>query len=229
MKALLTIFLLAISINSFSQAFIRPVEPTEIMSPSFMKSATAVYLSGEEVVGVKFGSAILTNGGLASFTLKTSDGGKVKFKAAEVSKLSIELNGFATFMMAADGNSIKETFENYFYEGGKDQNIITFEQVEIKPGKFKLLQLLNPDTDERIKVYLDPTAQQGSMSGEDKSYYVQKGDRSFKLKKKKYDDEFENLFGDSEIMMKFLKEKQIKLKFKNFAGHVELYNQTFSW
>jgi len=228
MKPLFTAILLAISLISFSQAFIQPVEPTDIISQVFMKSATAVYLSGEKVTGAKITAAILNNGAITSFTIKTSDG-KVKFKAAMVKELKIELNGFATFMMSADGNSIKGTFENYFYDGGKDFNTISFEQVELKPGKFKLLQLLNPDTDERIKVYLDPTAQESSMHGEDKSYYVKKGDRFFKLKKEKYDNEFANLFGDSEIMMKFLNEKQIKLKFKNFAGHVELYNQTFSW
>lgn len=228
MRIVTTLLVISLSFGLNAQSFLQPVEATDVMSPMFMKSATAVYPNGDEVVGVKFTSAIMTNGAISSFALKTEAGEKVKFKAADLKELRIEMNGFATFMMSADENSIKASFENYFYEGGKDRNQIVFEQVELKPGKFKLMMLLNPDFDERIKVYLDPQAQE-TGKGDDKSFFVKKGDRFFKLKKKKYDDEFENLYGDSEIMMKFLTEGQVKDKFKNFAGHISLYNQTFNW
>lgn len=226
LSTILLIIVLAFSTNA--QAFLSPVESTDIMSPAFMKSVTVTKTNGEKVTAEKFGMAVLTNGAFASFVLKLDNDEKVKFKAEEVQEMKVQLNGFAKVMMAADEGGLVGAFLEYKFDN-QSYDYVTFEQVELKPGKFKLMQLLNPSTDQFIKVYLDPNAQQTSGSGEDKSYFVKKGDRAFKLKKAAYKKEFPNLFGDSKAMMKMVSEKSIKPRFSDFAGHIGVYNQSLNW
>ncbi|MEN0050842.1 MAG: hypothetical protein AAF806_27490, partial [Bacteroidota bacterium] len=83
-------------------------------------------------------------------------------------------------------------------------------------------------------VYQDPNAKKTMGIGvagvnligrEAKSYLVVKnGAKAIVVKKKKYKKQFAQLFGDSPEVMK-LKE-QGKLKFKEFASHAYLYEQS---
>ena len=100
-----------------------------------------------------------------------------------------------------------------------------FESAEVQIKKKKtqvlLLQLVNPAFAHKIKVYHDPYAKETAglgiaglkvTGGDDKSYWVKKGDDvAYKLQKKTYNDEKENLFGDcSDIMKKMEEEKAWK-------------------
>ena len=62
-------------------------------------------------------------------------------------------------------------------------------------------------------------------TGEDKSFYIKKADKSFLLKKKNYDKEFLNLFGDCKEMMDIFEAENIKVKFKDLPLHVATYNE----
>ena len=81
MRLLLSVAFFCLLFSANAQSFLNPVEPSDVMSKAFMKSATVVYPGGEEVVGEKFGMMILTNGAISNFVLKTADGQKLKLKA----------------------------------------------------------------------------------------------------------------------------------------------------
>jgi len=217
-----------IATMSFGQSFISPLENAAFGQ---MKSAIVQLKNGTEVTGVKFSSYMVTSGHLASFTLKKENGEKEKFKAKNINTVKIEPNEFAKTMMRLNSPNLIDAIEKD-YSAIDTTRYVTFEQVEVKKGKFKLLQLLNPGLDERIKVYLDPYADKsmnimGIVGGEDRSYFVKKADESFRLKKGKYKNFMVKLFSDNEKMMELIKSDKIDHKFKNFAGHIAIYNESF--
>ena len=81
-----------------------------------------------------------------------------------------------------------------------------------KDDKEFLMQLINPEFSSIIAVYHDPNAKEsGGFSvggspnfggGIEKSYYVEKGDDIFWLRKSDFDDYYETLFGDNPQFMK---------------------------
>ncbi len=106
-----------------------------------------------------------------------------------------------------------------------------FEYTEVMVKKKKrplLMQLLNPSFSSKIRIYHDPLAKEtmapsvGGITvagGDDKSLYVKKGDKTaVRIKKKNYDKEFSNLYGDCKSFM-----KKNKPKWKEFAKQVHAY------
>ena len=151
-----------------------------------------------------------------------------KFKAAEVKAMQVQPSGLAKAVMFADNISTNKVIKND-YSFLEDMKYVYYEQVEIKEGKFKLLQLLNPRFDEFIKVYADPNAKEtsgyGSSKPEDKSYYIVKGDKTFLIKKKNYKKEYPLIFGDCKALMEMADSGEISMKFKNLAYHIAIYNE----
>lgn len=223
------LFVLSFFISNclFGQAFVQPLDESAI---GMVKSVVVQEKDGTEVEYAKFGSYTLMNGKLGSFTVKKADGSKKKYKTADVNLVKVEPDGFAKVMMKADNPNLVAALKKDYSAIDKMKYVI-FEKVEVKKGKFFLMQLLNPGLDEHIKVYLDPNAKQtmslaGIIGGEDKSYFVVKGDRTFLLKKKKYKKEIEALYGDSEGLKKMFEGKDLSPKFKDFAVHIALYNES---
>jgi hypothetical protein len=213
-----------LSLGSLGQALITPLGDSEMGQ---VKSILATLNDGSQVEGVKLSSWMCANGMLSSFTMKNADGEKIKFKAAQIKLVQLEPNGFAKAMMFAD-NLEKNKFLKEDYDFLNNMQYVYYEKVEIKEGKFKLLQLLNPGFDEHIKVYLDPNAQETGMGfgrAEDKSYYIKKGEESFLLKKKKYKKDFPILFGDCKAMMELVETNQLEMNFKELALHIAMYNE----
>jgi hypothetical protein len=102
--------------------------------------------------------------------------------------------------------------------------------LDKKKDKPRMMQLLNPGFDSKIKVYLDPNAKEtkGGMllgGGEDKSYLVLfDGDKVDTYKKKRYNKEAKNLlFKDCKVFMENYDGE--RFKWKNFAEHVFVYDQ----
>jgi len=226
MRSFLFLFALLFSLGSFGQTFITPFEANDIYQ---VKSILVTSNDDTQTEGAKFTIYTLNNGMLGNFTIKTPDGEKKKFKVVDVKMVQLEPNGFAKAMMFSENISMTKVLKND-YSFLEHMKYIYYEKIEIKAGKFKLLQLLNPGFDEYIKVYLDPNAKEtshiGFGGGEDKSYYIQKGDQSFLLKKKNYKKEFANLFGDCKPMMGMLETEQIDMKFKDFPLHIAIYNES---
>jgi len=229
MKNILLLFVLLLSLGSYGQGFVTPLEAEDIY---LMKSATVTLNDNSQMIGNKFTTWMLNNGMLTSFTLKTLNGDKVKLNAEGVKSVKIETDERAKAMMFMENISMNKIVHND-YAFLEHLDTVYYERVDVKDGKYRLLQLLNPGFDQYIKVYLDPNAKSTSTSstmggfgsGEDKSFYIKKGDRSFLLTKKNYKNEFNNLFGDCQALMDMVASKEVDVKFSELPLHIALYNE----
>lgn len=173
---------------------------------------------------------------LEEIKIKDQTGDKVKIDAEEIQHMYLPKSGFQKFADSYDfihdatswGDS---TVERKYIQDG----YVYFEQSEVKikrKTRTLLMQLVNPSFSGDIKVYHDPLARESTSfgvagvtvaGGDEKSYYVKKGNETaFRLKKKDYDDELKGLFGDcKQLMRKYGK----KPKWTDFAEHINYYSK----
>jgi hypothetical protein len=101
-----------------------------------------------------------------------------------------------------------------------------------KKSRILLMQLINPSFVGKIRVYTDPFARETAglgvagiqvTGGDEKSYYIKKGDNgAFRLEKKDFKESFKMVFeGCPEVVKKGGKKPDWKL----FAEYVSEYNQ----
>ena len=216
----------------FAQSFVQPLDN---LSPMFGNVAIALDTKGNEIEG-KLSGGMMVMGHLKSFTLKLDDGSKRKFKSDEVKLLKVKASGYVKFMMVTESLGSVKKMSNTNYDEISNKDWLIFEQALInrKKDKPRLLQLLNPGFDSKIKVFVDPTATETAgvgiggvkiSGGEDKSFLLVKDQtKAVKIKKKKYKKEFSNLFGDCDQMMEIFGGS--KTKFQDMAGHVYAYDQS---
>ena len=215
------------------QGFIQPLDQDEI-SLLGNKPCIVKLKSGEELNG-QFKSAVLLSGYLDKITIVTPSGEKTKFQPEDIVSLKVKAGSLAKLtMLAESASSIQEITKTDFNEI-IDREYITFETAlkAKKKDKARLMQLLNPGFDKKIKVYADPEAKETAgialggiqlTGGEDKSYLLVKdGSKAVKAKKKSYDKNFEELYAGCPKMIAGLKSG--KIKWADVAGHVFLYNQ----
>lgn len=220
--------LLFISFIGYGQGFIAAVED---LHPS--KDCKMELIDGTLIEGA-MASAVLINGFLKTVNIKDSDGVKHKYKADQIKKLKVKAGTLAKMDMIAEStSSVKNLLKTDFNEIIEREYII-YEQALLpkKKDKYRLLQLLNPGFDHRIKVFQDPNAKETAgvkiggaklVGGEDKSFLVVKdGAKSEEIKKGKYKKQFPVLFGDCDLAKVM---DNSKMKFKNFAAHVFIYDQ----
>lgn len=225
--------LLATPSLTHGQGFIEPFDPENLTLLS--RKPCVVHLeSGDQIHGEFMGGALL-NGYLGNFNVKTSNGETRKFKPEEVISLQIKASGLVRMtMLAESASSIKEMTRSDFNEViNRDYIIFETALKASKKDKSRLMQLLNPGFDQRIKVYADPEANESSgvalgsiklTGGEDKSYLFVKGkEKAVKVKKGSYRKNFEDLYSDCEKMLTSFGGE--KIKWNDVAGHVFTYNQ----
>jgi hypothetical protein len=179
----------------------------------------------------KIRSALLMSGQLKSFTIKKDDGTKVKFKSGEAKLLAVKPSKMANLESAMSVPNLR-TLMKVDFDDVINREWVFYElaMLDKKKDKPRMMQLLNPGFDSKIKVYLDPNAKEtkGGMllgGGEDKSYLVLfDGDKVDTYKKKRYNKEAKNLlFKDCKVFMENYDGE--RFKWKNFAEHVFVYDQ----
>jgi hypothetical protein len=124
--------------------------------------------------------------------------------------------GYDTMLDATKWNDDHSVHAKHIKDG-----YVFFESIDVMIKKNKqqlLLQLLNPGFASKIRVYYDPFASEtmsfsvGGITvagGDDKSYYLKKGDNTaFRLYKKNYKEEWKNLYGDCPALENEFKNKQ---------------------
>lgn len=233
MKHLIILILLFSTSTAMSQGFVTAVEK-ENLGVLFGNECKVVLASGEEISG-KLSSGSIINGYLNSVTIKSESGEKSKFKPEDVAKLSIKASKLAKLSMIAEsGSSIKELTNTNFDEIVKRDYII-FETAmrSNKAGKLRLMQLLNPGFDSKIKVFADPNAKETAgigiggvqlTGGADKSYlFVQNDEKAVLVKKGKYKNSFDELYQDCSTMLQAFEGERVK--WGDVAGHVFVYDQ----
>lgn len=233
-KTLVSAIIVAmITTTNYGQGFIEPMDPDNL-SVLFGNPCTAMLASGEEIHG-KFQGGALLNGYLGKVVIKLDNGEKAKFNPDEPVSLRVKASKLAKLsMLAESASSIKEITDTDFSEIVNREYIIFETALKAsKKDKARLLQLLNPGFDDKIRVYADPEANEtigvgiGDVKltgGMDKSYlFVKGGDKAVKVKKGSYRKNFDELYSNCDKLMTSFGND--KIKWNDVAGHVFVYNQ----
>ena len=214
------------------QGFVKEIEGDDL-GVLYGNQCIARLESGEEIQG-KFAGAVMINGGITKISIKLENGEKAKFKPEEVVSFLIKASGFAKLaMMAESGSSIQELTHSDFGEiVNRDYIIFETARTAKKTDTYRLLQLLNPGFDSKIKVFATETGKTGGTSiggikltgGMDKAYLFVKGDeKAVMVKKSSYRKNFEELYSDCPEMLSVFEGDRIK--WNDVAGHVFVYDQ----
>ena len=148
---------------------------------------------------------------------KSTDGKKFTLKAEDIKVLAIPPSGWSKFAALDDATrSVAKTSRTKTNELNRE--LVYFYQEKLEDRKITaLMQLLNPDFSEKIRIYHDPFAMETMgfavagiqlTGGIDKSYYLRVDGKTRRFFKKDYDDDFKTLFGSCEAL---------KTKYKDFA------------
>lgn len=168
---------------------------------------------------------------IESVSFKDSVGNPKKFSADEIKSAYLRPSDYSKMMTDVMNVEKVQTWDNTYIRNDLiAQGYCYFEKakVDIKgETSTLLLQLLNPGFSSKIKVFYDPYASETGgigyaglklTGGEDKSYYVQVGDKvARKTKKKDYDSLYKEFYsGCSELLQKLEKDH----KWSDFAKHI---------
>lgn len=232
-KAISVLLFVWLAAPAFSQGFVAAISADDI-GAILNNPATVVLETGDTVTG-KLSAASLVNNYLKNVTLKLADGSKRKLAAAEMKTLTVKASALAKMaMMNESANSIFRAIKTDFNSIINREHIV-FEQAlrATKKDKPAMMQLLNPGFDRVIKVYADPNANETLKlqsqditltGGADKSYlFVKNGAKAVIVKKGKYRNNFDELYGDCPEMVTAFEGD--KARFKDLAGHVFVYDQ----
>lgn len=233
MKSLLT-FILLYSFGTLSAQYSRYFMPP--VDEGLVSTAKEVYVvtTNADTIKGRMNGATLINGQMRSFTIKRPDKSKVKFKSAEVKLLAIKATGFMNWTSALSTPNIKRAQEMDYEKIMKREWVIFDQALLPNKDKYALMQLLNPDFDSKIKVYLNPNANEtASMEfnglalsgGEDTSYLVvMSGNQSEIVKKRKYKEEaLTRLYTNCDDFTDAFKGEDFK--WEDFSEHVLTYDQ----
>jgi hypothetical protein len=228
------VFLLVVnSLITYAQGFI--IEAEEGGISYLLGNPCLIEFSNGDRTEAILNSASFVNGYISAITIKNESGEKIKLKPEEINRLSVKvLKAAKITMMAESVNSIKEMTKTDFNDVMKRDTLI-FETARHynKNGKPRLMQLLNPGFDSKIKVYADPNPDRKTnglalgtiqvTGGLEKSYlFVQNNQKAILVKKGSYKKNFEELYGNCrQMLMAFGDEK---IKWQDVAGHVYAFN-----
>lgn len=236
MKRILIVCLVSLAFmlcdKAIGQGFVAAIED-EGFSALYGNECILKLDSGEEIHGKFVGGTYVKNG-LTKITIKLENGEKAKFIPEQVISLHIKASGLAKlFMVSNSGSSVKE-FVNSDFNDIINREYIIFETA-LTPKKtdtYRLLQLLNPGFDSKIKVFAEPSAKTGGFNvggiqltgGESRAYLFVKGEeKAILVKKGSYSKNFEELYSDCPKMLDAFKSE--KIKWDDIALHVFTYDQ----
>lgn len=218
-QLILTCFLIsAICFSLDAQKLLKPFN-----SISHKKTTYIVKKDGSEIQGTV--KKLKRKKGLVKqITIKNEKGEKMTIPIEDIKHAYLPQSGWDKFTKFDSFLSDATQWEDGLYDKERlKEGYAYFETATVKVKKKEmtlLVQLLNPGACSRVKVYDDPFAAETASvgvagiklaGGNDKSYYISKdGATSYKLQKKKYRKEFDNLFGDC---------KSVKKEYK--GGHWE--------
>jgi hypothetical protein len=189
--------------------------------------------SGEEIQGKFIGGTASANG-LNKISIKLENGEKAKFVPEQVISLRIKASKLLKLYMISESSSSIKEMVNSDFNAVVNREYIIFETALTakKNDTYRLLQLLNPGFDNKIKVFAEPGKKTGGFSvgglqltgGEARAYLFVKGnDKAFEVKKGSYSRNFEELYSDCPQMLSTFQGE--KIKWDDVALHVFAYDQ----
>ncbi|MBN1198004.1 MAG: hypothetical protein JXA23_01540 [Bacteroidales bacterium] len=232
-----------LKISQWTLIFVFAFATCDLLAQAFMPS----YSPG---VGYKQGYVLLSDGSringtflsifslenITKLTIKDSTDTKHKLTGDQIDKVYVKLDGADKFLMASSGSSSIQAMKNVDFKQIFSADYYIWEHsTDQKKGKDKVLQLVNPGFDSKIKVFRDPSAGQtagvsvGGVSlagGLEKSYYIEKEgtDIAFIVSKGKFKDQFTELFGNCPTLVEALQGK--KPNWEDFPAYVFIYDQS---
>jgi hypothetical protein len=225
-------FALFLTTNAFGQGFVEAIDE-QSLSTFYNNDCVLKLESGEEIQG-KFVGGTFVNNGFSKISVKQENGEKAKFVPEQVTSLRVKTTGLMKlFMISEASSSIKEMVKSDFSQI-VNRDYIVFETA-LTPKKTdtrRLLQLINPGFDSKIKVFAEPGAKTGGLSvgglrvtgGEDRAYlFVKNGEKAVQVKKGSYAKNFEELYSDCPKMLETFQDQ--KIKWDDVALHVFVYDQ----
>lgn len=223
---------LLISGKTFSQGFVATLEG-EGLGALYGNPCILKLESGEEIHG-KFVGGTYSANGLNKISVKLENGEKAKFQPEQVISLRIKASALLKLAMISESNgSVKEMVHTDF-SGIVNRDYIIFETALTakKTDTYRLMQLLNPGFDNKIKVFAEPSKKTGGLNmgglqltgGEARAYLFVKGtEKSVEVKKGSYSKNFEELYSDCPQMLATFQGE--KIKWNDVALHVFAYDQ----
>lgn len=216
-----------------------PVAAQRFLPPSFTftgKKISYITLTDGTKIEGYIRSIVRKKGLIESVKLKDESGKKHEFEASKIAFMYLPPSGFDKFSRDYDFMYDITKWE----QSDLDHKVIMdgyvyFEQAQVQVRKKTLtllVQLLNPSSCSKIRVYHDPYAKE-TMSvgvagfivagGDAKSYYVSvRGETAGLLEKRDYDEAFGKLYGDCPAFTEAEKEK---IKWLHLERHIFAYHQ----
>lgn len=220
--------LFAMATTLGAQSFLQPFDGVSRNKPSYI-----TLKDGKELEGTI--KKLDRKKGLIEEIKILVDGKKKKVAAEEIQHMYLPASNLAKFLSASE----KATDANKWESNDLDEEHLKdgyayfeFATVQIKrKERDLLLQLVNPNFANGIRVYHDPLARETASigvagisvaGGLEKSYYVRKGkETAIRLKKKDYDEQFKPFFGDCASVVKMGGNNP---KWADFPQHTYEYN-----
>ena len=229
-KICIILFTALMSIGSYGQGFIVPIE-----NPYYLKGNLCFIklLSGEDIQATYKGGSYSSNG-FSKITIERENGVEEKYEASQVSSLKIKLSELAKMEMIFESSSSITEMAKSNYDEILNREYVIFESAHKAKDEsdHRLMQLLNPGFDSKIKVFAEPGKKTGGLEaggvqitgGDARAYLFVKGDgKSVEVKKGGYDKNFALLYADCpEMLSRFEGEK---INWDDVALHVFYYDQ----
>jgi len=220
--------LFLITLNTFAQTFMPAYTPSVGYKKGYVELKDGTTIKGTFTI-------INNTDNIKKCTIKDSTGTKHKLTVDKIEKVYVKLSKMDKWSTASEGMvSLQSLINNDFDQVFKADYYVWEHAVTEKKGKMKVLQLVNPGFDSKMKVFRDPWAQKTAevgigditlAGGIEKSYYVVKPgtNTAGRVLKRSYDDQFAELFGDCPELLEAMQNS--KPKWEDFPAHVFVYDQ----
>jgi len=226
------VLLLLFSNKISGQGFVATVED-EGLAALYGNQCTLMLESGEEIQG-KFAGGSYSSNGLSKISLKLENGEKAKFKPEQVISLIIKASSLLKLTMISESTSSVSEMANTDFNGIVKRDYLIFETALTakKSDTYRLMQLLNPGFDSKIKVFAEPSKKTGGLNvggiqltgGEAKAYLFVKGkEKAVEVNKGSYSKNFKELYSDCPKMLSTFQGE--KIHWDDIALHVFAYDQ----
>jgi hypothetical protein len=236
MKKILFITLIVLAAlvtqKAYSQGFVTTIEG-DAFAALFGNPCILKLESGEEIQG-KLVNATGSSNGLNKISVKLENGEKAKFEPQQVISLRIKASGLLKLAMVSESTGSITEMSNTDFKEIVNREYVIFETALTarKTDTYRLLQLLNPGFDNKIKVFAEPSKKTGGFNvgglqltgGEARAYLFVKGkEKAVEVKKGSYSKNFEELYSDCPKMLATFQGE--KIMWDDVALHVFAYDQ----